>query len=113
MKFKELKLLIFEMSAVIEYCFKWLSALNWKCKLIKSKLSEGLKGKPFVCDISAYQKLNKWETGFCVRILRFLETVSKWIFIANMLVIYKKRQSVYLGVAERGGAGNMSSNLLS
>lgn len=25
------------------------------------------------------------------------ETVSKWIFIANMLVIYKKRQSVYLG----------------
>lgn len=34
-----------------------------------------------------------------LKVLR--ETVSKWIFIANMLVIYKKRQSVYLGEAER------------
>lgn len=61
----------------------------------------------------------------CARTLSFSETVSEWILIANVLVIYKKRQSVYLGVAERGrmvggsengrggeGAGNMSSNLL-
>lgn len=52
--------------------------------------------------------------------------LAEWILIANVLVIYKKRQSVYLGgrgwrmgiwggrgvAGKGGGAANMSSNLL-
>lgn len=48
------------------------------------------------------QYCNLPQTQQYRRAVTYLEAVSKWIFAANVLVIYKKRQSVYLGVAERG-----------